>query len=85
MKKVITETGSVYLIDLENKKWERLSKTDESGPIRTKSGNILNETPLAIHIGQQINISTDKINPSATIRLLQTSPVTSIEEIEGNL
>lgn len=79
--RVTTETGSIYLIDFENKTWERLNKTGESGPTRTESGDILNEVPLVIHIGQSINISTNKIDQSATIRLISTSKVISVENV----
>lgn len=82
MKRVTTESGSVYMIDLVAKTWERVESSRESGKIRTNSGTIQNTNPLTIEVGQRIEILTDKINPLAHYRLLATSIVASIEEVD---
>lgn len=79
--KIKTTTGSIYIIDEKNKKWERISSTDQSGDIRTDSGNILNENPINFVIGKSIVIATDPL-ASGTIRLIGTSVIVSVEEIE---
>jgi hypothetical protein len=80
-KKVTTTTGSIYVIDEKNKKWERISSTDQSGDIRTDSGNILNQNPINFVIGKSIVIATDPFT-SGTIRFIGTSAIVSVEEIE---
>jgi hypothetical protein len=82
MKRVTTESGSVYLIDLVAKTWERVETSIESGKIRTNKGSIQNTHPLTIKVGKRIEILTDKINEWADYRLLATSPVLSIEDLE---
>lgn len=79
-QRITTETGSIYIIDLEKKTWKRESTTEESGPIRTNEGAILNDRPITIEIGKRINILTDRINSSKT-RFLSTSNVILIKEI----
>lgn len=39
--RITTETGSTYIIDIDNKRWERVVQTDESGKIRKDSGDII--------------------------------------------
>jgi len=80
MKRVTTETGSVYLIDEENKTWERVSTEDTSGKIRTSGGSIKNNMPLYIKVGHPLTIWTDTINLEATHRVLCTSNVIVIED-----
>lgn len=81
MKRITTETGSVYLIDEENKTWERVSSEDTSGKIRTNTGSIKNDHPLYIRIGHPVTIWTDKINIHADYRVLRTSHVVKIESL----
>lgn len=80
MKRITTETGSVYLIDEENKTWERVNTRNTSGKIRTNSGFIKNDHPLNIRIGHSLTILTDNINIHADNRVLVTSHVVRIEE-----
>lgn len=81
MKRITTKTGSVYLIDEENKTWERITAAGTSGQIRTNSGSIKNDHPLNIRIGHSLVIYTDNINIHADGRLLATSHVVRIEEL----
>ena len=78
-KKITTDTGSVYIIT--DKTWERVSKSQESGAIRTEGGSIFNHRPLEIVIGHPIVIITDRIVEGKS-RFLATSKVTTIEEME---
>lgn len=78
-KRITTDTGSVYIIT--DKTWERVSKSQESGPIRTEGGSILNHYPLEIEVGHPIVIITDRIVEGKS-RFLATSKVATIEEIE---
>lgn len=78
-KRITTDTGSVYIIT--DKTWERVNKSQESGPIRTEGGSILNQHPLEIEVGRQIMIITDSLVEGKD-RFLFTSKVASIEEIE---
>lgn len=79
-QKITTETGSVYIIDFENKKWERVNITKDSGPLRTDGGSILNGHPLEIKVGSSLCIITDKVTEEDRIRRLLTSPVVSVED-----
>lgn len=78
-KRITTDTGSVYIIT--DKTWERVSKSQESGPIRTEGGSILNHYPLEIEVGHAVVVITDNLTKGKT-RLLATSKVVTIEEIE---
>lgn len=78
-KKITTDTGSVYIIT--DKTWERVSKSQESGAIRTEGGSILNDHPLEIEVGHPIVIITDSLVEGKT-RFLATSKVVTIEEID---
>jgi hypothetical protein len=76
IKKVTTETGSVYIIDLVNKTWKRMEMGANSGPLRTNGGTILNDQPL--EVGEVMNIFTDKVTDKP--RVIITSPIISIED-----
>lgn len=78
-KKITTDTGSVYIIT--DKTWERVSRSQESGAIRTESGSILNHYPLEIEVGCPVIIITDSI-VSGKHRFLVTSKVVTVEEID---
>ena len=78
IKKVTTETGSVYIIDLVNKTWKRMKMGTNSNPMRTNGGAILNDHPLRIEVGKVMNIFTDKVTDAA--RVIVTSLVASIED-----
>lgn len=81
MKRITTENGSVYLIDEENKTWERVSSSAASGKIRTNAGSIKNDHPLDIRIGHPVTIWTDNVNIHADYRVLHTSHVVKIESL----
>jgi hypothetical protein len=78
IKKVTTETGSVYIIDLVNKTWKRMEMGADSNPLRTSGGAILNDQPLEIEVGKVMNIFTEKITEKT--RVIVTSLVVSIED-----
>lgn len=79
--KVTTETGSVYEINNDTKKWVRLKTNQLSGSLRTSDGDIFNAEPVTPIIGQALSILTNTINPESTHRLLITSTVASFEVI----
>ena len=80
IKKVKTETGSVYIIDLVNKTWKRMEMGADSKPLRTNGGAILNDQPLEIEVGKVMNIFTDKVTDAP--RVIVTSLVASIEDYD---
>lgn len=79
--KVITETGSIYEINNDTKRWARLITSEASGSIRTTDGDILNPELVTPTIGQSLYILTNTINPDSTHRLLVTSAIVSFEVI----
>ena len=82
-KKITTKSGSVYLIDLTNKTWERVSCAENSGKIRTESGNITNEHPITPEVGKSLLLFTDKADttPDGASRFIQTSEIVNIEDV----
>lgn len=78
-KRITTDTGSIYIIT--DKTWERVSKSQESGAIRTEGGSILNHHPVEIVIGCPMIIITDRL-VEGKHRFLATSKVATIEEVE---
>lgn len=74
---VTTELGTRYKIDVAAKTWERLSKTDKSGHLRTESGSITNiDGPV---VGQRMVILAPPLNPESAVRVISTSPVALVE------
>lgn len=82
MIKVFTETGSVYLIDKEKKRWKRIKRPLTSNPhmpLRTPDGSY--NKLYNIEIGKPMRILADSLTPLADgFRLIETSHVTKIQE-----
>lgn len=75
---VTTKNGSVYRIDYDNKTWERLSETENSGPVRTEGGPwdevlLVEGFPMVIY-GPPLDPKMDK-------RKITTSEVEKVERI----
>lgn len=77
--RVTTKSGSVYRIDLDAMRWERLSKSEKSGAIRTEDGDIYSIEGL--NVGDYLMIGTNSITTAP--RYVLTSQVMKIEG-EGN-
>ena len=74
---VYTKTGSIYKLDLESKTWERLSATDESGPLRSDSGTYIDIGP--IQVGYPLLMECPPINPPMP-RMIVTSIVVKVQD-----
>lgn len=77
-----TETGSIYVIDTEEKTWHKERQPNYTGllPLRTKSGVF--KTIGAIRVGMPITMTGKPIDPEATFRLITTSFVVELEECD---
>lgn len=80
MKKYLVKTQSGSTYRLLGDSWERVGESESSGAIRTLGGSILTE--VVPEVGTPLVLHTDNINPLAQARVIITSPVTGVEEIE---
>lgn len=76
---VLTETGSLYRINYDNKTWERLEETPMSGRVRTDSGP-WNE--VIIVEGFPMLIEGPPLDPTMWKRQITTSIVVSTKPVE---
>lgn len=74
---ITTETGSKYLLDMENKIWERTHSTLESGRLRTTSASFLSAD---YQLGGHLELICPPINDKSTYRYIQTSRIIKIED-----
>lgn len=74
-----TENGSVYRIDPEARTWERISKTDRSGYVRTRGG------VFTWWSGATVGHNMTLIGEGLTMgtRIIYTSLITEIWEEHG--
>ena len=75
---ITTVHGTKFKVDLENKTWERINKTGDSGNLRDESGTFIESSDPAI--GQPFILKCPPRIEAATGRMIITSPVTEIEE-----
>ena len=73
---ITTETGSKYLLDMENKTWERVHSTLESGHLRTTKASFLS----AEYDSGHLILVCLPINDTSAFRYIQTSRILKIEE-----
>lgn len=75
--KVMTQTGSVYLIGIEDKTWQRVGTTNKSGYVRTDGGEY--RTRNEPEVGHALTLVCDPLpGTSALLRTIITSDVISI-------
>ena len=75
---ITTETGSIYDLDLENKIWNRVKTTTESGHVRTTSGEFYEVG--SIEVGEPVSFVCPPIREGSSFRYIKTSKVVKIEE-----
>ncbi len=73
---ITTETGSKYLLDMENKTWERVRSTLESGYLRTPKGPFLS---AEYEKNGHLALTCPPIRDGSTFRYIQTSRIVKIE------
>jgi hypothetical protein len=76
-----TETGSLYEVDDDKKTWSRLTTTEESGPVRTKTGRFLDRTPILL--GQSTTFVCPPFVEGTDGRIIQTSRVVGLELVDS--
>lgn len=83
---VKTESGSTYLLDDERMTWSRLRERPYEGfyegwkdTVRTQEGP-LNAWP-SIMVGEPLNLIGPPLSEGTNVRLISTSPVVEISEI----
>ncbi len=83
MKLIVkTETGSEYHVIESSMTWERVEQPTVENPfvpLRTLSGS-LKQWPKVV-VGQPMNLFGPPLTPGTDFRLIQTSPVLSVEEV----
>jgi len=77
---VVTESGSTYQFDLENKTWARVGEPEYEGPhpLRNKKG-VFTEIG-AIEVGKPVRFIGPGFDSDLSTRYIHTSSVVSIEE-----
>jgi len=75
---ITTVHGTKFKVDLENKTWERIDKTGDSGNLRDESGPFIESSDPAV--GHPVILKCPPRIEAATGRMIITSPVTEIEE-----
>lgn len=75
---VRTQSGSLYMIEPEDKTWARLEKTENSGTLRT-DGGILSSIPV-IKLDEPMILLGPPIHPWTWGRIIMTTPVVEITE-----
>lgn len=75
---VTTKSGTKYRIDLKAKTWERLSKTEHSGHLRTESGVF--DQIEGPDLGRGMTITCPPLVRGAHVRVIYTTPVVAMEE-----
>lgn len=71
--RITTESGSIYTIDLANKRWRSTSIST-----RTASGVYDHISPLKI--GMPLVMTMPSLTPGGLFRLIHTSPITVIDD-----
>lgn len=74
---ITTETGSKYLLDMENRIWERTHSTSESGHLRATSAPFLSADYA---LGGHLVLICNSIKEGSAFRYIQTSRIIKIEE-----
>lgn len=75
---VTTETGSQYRINEVEKTWKRLSRTEESGSLRTEEGTYLHLMPNPVRPGEPMLLTMNPLTEDAAIRVIITSTVVAV-------
>ena len=81
--KATTETGSIYILDLDRKTWrkERMPIIqDPNFPVRSQSGVFTGISK--VEIGKPITMTGKPLDKRATFRLITTSHVVKLEECD---
>lgn len=80
-----TETGSIYIVDTEKQTWRKERKPSVEGPVplRSQSGSY-NKLHAPIEVGKPIVMTGQPLDKRATFRLIETSYVVKLEELEAD-
>lgn len=80
--KVRTQSGSIYLINIDTKRWARVREPEEVGkyPLRTEDGSFL--VIGNVKLGERMEMLAELMDDKKGSRLITTSMVVEIQEIE---
>jgi hypothetical protein len=76
-QQITTESGSVYLIDHEEKTWVRVMTTGMSGSLRSESGKFVR----ADIIGDRLYLLCEPLAEGGPGRLIHTSQICAMEDV----
>ncbi len=79
-----TETGSIYIIDTEQKTWRKERMPTIEGPIPLRSQSGLYTEIGEIEVGRPITMMGKPLDKNATFRMIQTSYVIDLELNQEN-
>jgi hypothetical protein len=71
-----TETGSVYLVDNDAMRWQRLRTTLASGVLRSEGGPL--SAPVVVEVGQAVVLLGPPFAPGLGPRVVITTAVTAV-------
>ena len=81
MTLVRTESGSLYILDRQNMRWERVRAGEGSTFVRTSGGDLL-EFP-SIALGLPLMMFGLSLTPGGIMRLIFTTPVVEVTELQA--
>lgn len=73
-----TETGSVYHLDSEKMRWERVHTAEQSGNIRDEGGKLIEWPAIKVNYSVVLLVEPHESTPDGMIRMIRTSHVKSI-------
>jgi len=82
--KATTETGSIYILDMNRKLWrkERMPVIEDPFfPVRSQSGIFTGISK--VEVGKPITMTGKPLDKRATFRLITTSHVVKVEECDS--
>lgn len=74
--RVITESGSEYVVDDEAAVWRRIDRTERSGRLRTGGTGPL-WSVMTIVASRSLLIEGPPVDPAMQLRVIHTTPVVS--------
>lgn len=81
-EKIVTESGSIYIVDYGSKTWKR-SRGDGANTMRTERGefNEIYFTRIAGEDRESIVLICPPLNPEAIYREITSTPIISREKV----
>lgn len=79
MKRIRTETGSVYEVDVERKLWRRVTSTPAGGRLRTERG--IYWTVQIPSVGGFLVLTMEPLTTLSDVRVITSSRAVEVEDV----